>query len=321
MKIIDCLCNLPTLEGIIDQVVGLPPQMTEYLRNVFGPRVAPMFGLTAEELARAKEEMNEEELWKYMEPKVRHIAQSEEQFISTLDSWGVEIAVLFNFDEETVSGVRGLTNDYYAGVVSRHPDRLRCFAGVDPHKGMDAVREVERAVKELGLHGVALRPFMQQIPADHRKFYPIYAKCVELGVPVWIHTSISYASLPMYVAHPSHLDQVCLDFPELKVVAGHGGWPWTAELVAVAWRHPNLYIDFSSVRPRYVGRHNTSWEPLVEYGNSILADRIVFGSTWLYVGMSVPEMVEEIKQMPLKEGILEKWLYHNAARLLGIEQE
>ena len=313
------LCNLPTLESIFDMVVSLPPQMVDYLRRIFGPRVAPAFGLTAEELARAKEEMAPGELRRFLEPRVAPLAMSEEQFISLLDSWDVEIAVLFNFDEETVSGLKGLGNDYYAGVVQRHPHRLRGFAGVDPHKGMEAVREVERAVKELGLHGVALRPFMQQIPADHRKFYPIYAKCVELGVPVWIHTSVSYARLPMHLAHPSHLDHVCLDFPELKVIAGHGGWPWTAELVAVALRHPNLYIDFSSFRPRYVGRHNTGWEPLVEYGSNLLSDRIVFASTWLYVGMSVPEMVEEIRMMPLKEGVLEKWLYANARRLLGLD--
>ncbi len=318
MKIIDCLCNLPTKEGLIDQIAGLPPQMVNYLDNVFGPRAAPMFGMTAEELSAAKREMPEEELVAFLEPRVEPLAQTEEQFITTLDEWGVEVACLFNFDEQTVSGIKGLSNDYYAGVVSRHPQRLRCFAGIDPHKGMDAVREVERSVKDLGLHGIALRPFMHQIPADHRKFYPIYEKCVELNIPVWLHQSISFASLPMHVAHPSHLDQVALDFPQLKVIAGHGGWPWTAELVAVAWRHENIYIDFSSLRPRYVGKHNTGWEPIVEYGGNILSDKIIFGSTWLFLGMSVPEMVEEYKQFPVKEEVLSKWFYDNAARLLGL---
>ncbi|MFW6113737.1 MAG: amidohydrolase family protein [Actinomycetota bacterium] len=318
MKIIDCLCNIPTLEAVIDQIVGLPPQMSEYLRSIYGPRVAPMIGLTPEELASAKEQMSEEELYAFLEPRVRPMARSEEQFIEMLDEWEVEVAVLYNMDEESAAGVKGLPNDYFADVVSRHPDRLRSFAGIDPHKGMEAVREVERAVKELGLHGVTMRPFVQQLPADHRKFYPIYAKCVELDVPVWLHQSVSFASLPMFIEHPSHLDQVALDFPELKLIAGHGGWPWTAELVAVAWRHPNVYVDFASMRPRYVGRHNTGWEPLVEYGNSILSDRILFGSTWIFMGMSVPEMVAEIKEMPLKEGVLEKWLHHNARSLLAL---
>jgi len=107
------------------------------------------------------EEMSEEELYRFLEPKVEPMAQTEEQFLAMLDSWDVEIAVLYNMDEETVSGLKGLSNDYFAEVVSRHPERLRCFAGIDPHKGMDAVREVERSVRELGLHGVAMRPFMQ----------------------------------------------------------------------------------------------------------------------------------------------------------------
>ncbi len=321
MKIIDCLCNLPTKEGIIDQIVGLPPQMTNYLERVFGPRVAPMLGMTAEELGKIKKDMSEDELAGFLEPRVEPLAQTEEQFIETLDQWGVEIACLFNFDEETVSGIKGLPNDYYAEVVKRHPDRFRCFAGIDPHKGMDAVKEIERAAKELGLHGIAMRPFMHQIPADHRKFYPLYAKCVELNLPVWLHHSVSFATLPMYTAHPSHLDQVALDFPQLKIIAGHGGWPWTTELAAVAWRHPNIYIDFSSLRPRYVGKPNTGWEPIIHYGNNILSDRIVFASTWLFLGMSVPEMVAEIKEFPVKEEVLPKWLYHNAVRLLGLDEK
>lgn len=319
MKIIDCLCNIPTKEAIIDQISGLPPEMSEYLRRIYGPRVAPLLGLDPEELASAKEEMSEEELYRFLEPKVESLARSEQEFIELLDDWEVEIAVLYNMDEETTSGVKGLSNDYFADVVSRNPGRLRSFAGIDPHKGMDAVREVERVVKELGLHGVAMRPFIQRIPADDRKFYPIYAKCVELRIPVWLHQSVSFARVPMFLEHPSHLDQVALDFPELTLIAGHGGWPWTAELVAVAWRHQNVYIDFASMRPRYVARHNTGWEPLVEYGNSLLSDRILFGSTWLFMGMTVPQMVDEIKQMPLKEGVLEKWLYGNAATLLGVE--
>lgn len=318
MKIIDCLCNLPTKEGLINEIVSLPPQMIFYLEKVFGPRAAPMFGMTVEELSAAKREMKEEELVAFLEPRVEHLAQSEEQFAALLDEWSVEVACLFNFDEYTVSRIKGLPNDYYAGVVSRNPQRLRCFAGVDPHKGMEAVREVERSIKELGLHGIALRPFMHQIPADHRKFYPIYAKCVELDVPVWLHQSISFASLPMHVAHPSHLDQVALDFPQLKMIAGHGGWPWTAELVAVAWRHENIYIDFSSLRPRYIARHNTGWEPIIEYGGNILSNKIVFGSTWLYLGMGVPQMVEEYKQFPVKEEVLSKWFYQNATLLLGL---
>lgn len=155
MRIIDCLCNLPTKEAIIDQVTGLPPQMAEYLLRIYGPRVAPLLGLTAEELYRAKLEMSEEELHRFLEPRVEPLAMNEKDFIRLLDEWGVEVAVLYNMDEETASGVKGLPNDYFAEVVSRHPNRLRCFAGVDPHKGMQAVREVERCVKELGLHGVA----------------------------------------------------------------------------------------------------------------------------------------------------------------------
>ena len=295
--------------------------MSRYLRDVFGPRVAPLLGISAEELYNLKISMNAFELKNALKPylpKIRKLTSTLDDFVVQLDKMGVEKAVIFNLDEETPSGIAGLPNDYYAGIVKEYPNKFIGFAGIDPLKGMDAVREIRRSY-DLGLRGVAVRPFMFQIPPTHAKMYPIYSTCVELDIPIWFHLSINFSTNSMEVERPIYLDIVCQDFPELKIIAGHGGWPWVNEMVAVAWRNPNMYIDIASYVPKYLGMKGTGWEPLINLGNSILQDRILFGSTWLFMGMSIKQLADGVMELPLKEEVKKKWLYRNAAKLLGIE--
>ncbi len=320
-RIIDSLCYVPTEEVFIDLLVSLPPQMSRYLKDVFGPRVAPLLGISAEELYNMKSTLTVEELKaaiKPFMPKIRKLTMSIEEFVDQLNKMGVEKAVIFNLDEETPSGIAGLPNDYYADIVKNYPEKFIGFAGIDPLKKMKAVREINRCY-DLGLRGVAVRPFMFGIPPHDAKMYPIYSKCVELDIPIWFHLSINYSANSMEVERPIYLDVVAQDFPELKVIAGHGGWPWVDELVAVAWKNPNIYIDIASYLPKYIGMKGTGWEPLIHYGNSILQDKILFGSTWLFMGTTIKKLADAVMALPLKEEVKKKWLYHNAAKLLGIE--
>jgi predicted TIM-barrel fold metal-dependent hydrolase len=319
-KIIDSLCYVPTEEVFIDLLVSLPPQMSRYLKDVFGPRVAPLLGITAEELFNMKMSLSVSELKEAIKPllpKIKKMTMSVEEFVKQLDKMGVEKAIIFNLDEETPSGIPGLPNDYYAEIVNQFPDKFIGFAGIDPLKGINAVKEIRRSY-DLGLRGAAVRPFMFKIPPNHAKFYPLYSACVELDIPIWFHLSINYSTYSMEVERPIYLDLVAQDFPELKIIAGHGGWPWVNELVAVAWRNPNIYIDIASYLPKYIGMNGTGWEPLIHYGNSVLQDRILFGSTWLFMGASIKQLADGVRMLPLKEKVKDKWLYHNAARLLGI---
>jgi predicted TIM-barrel fold metal-dependent hydrolase len=321
LRIIDSLCYVPTEEVFIDLLVSLPPQMSRYLKDVFGPKVAPLIGMSAEELYEMKVSLSPEELKEAIAPylpKIKKLTTTVEDFVIQLNNMGVEKAVIFNLDEETPSGIAGLPNDYYADIVQRFPDKFVGFAGIDPLKGMDAIREIRRA-HNLGLRGVAVRPFMFKTPPTHAKMYPIYATCVELDIPIWFHLSINYSTNSMEYERPIFLDTVAQDFPELKMIAGHGGWPWVNEMVAVAWRNPNIYIDIASYLPKYIGMKGTGWEPLIHYGNSVLQDRILFGSTWLFMGLSIKQLADGVYQLPLKEEVKHKWLYQNAARLFGFE--
>lgn len=319
-RIIDSLCYLPTEEVMVDMVVSLPPQMARYLKDIFGPRVGPLLGMEAAELYDMKVSLTVDELRKAIAPKMRPLTMSVDAFVEQLDTMGVERAVIFKLDEETPSGIPGLPNDYYAEVVRNYPDRFIGIAGIDPLKGMAAVREIRRSY-DLGLRGIAVRPFMFGIPPHHAKMYPLYATCVELDIPVWFHLSINYSTNTMEVERPIYLDLVAQDFPELKIIAGHGGWPWVNEMVAVAWRNANIYIDIASYIPKYLAMPGGGWEPLMKFGNSILQDRILFASTWLFMGASIKELADGVRELPLKEEVKDKWLYRNAARLFGVEKD
>jgi hypothetical protein len=184
---------------------------------------------------------------------------------------------------------------------------------------MKAVRELERCVRELGLKGLVLRPFGLEMCATDRRFYPLYAKAVELNIPIWLHTSINYSyTIAMDYGRPGYVDQVACDFPELKMILGHGGWPWVEEAIAVCMKHPNVYIDFSSILPKYLVTPDTGWGALIRYGGTILQNKILFASGWAMLGMSVEHLIEEVIKLPLNPGVAEKWLYKNAAGLLGL---
>jgi len=316
-KIIDALCYVPTEEVVVDLIASLPPQMARYLKDVFGPRVTPLLGMTPQELFEMKTKLSQDDLKKAIAPKMKALAMPIEDFIRHLDESGVEKAAIFNLDEESASGLKGLPNDYYADIVRRYPDKFIGIAGIDPLKGMDAYREIRRC-KDIGLSGIAVRPFMFGIPPHHPKMYPLYAACVELDMPIWFHLSINYSTNTMEVERPIYVDMVAQDFPDLKIIAGHGGWPWVSEMVAVAWRNANVYIDIASYVPKYLAMPGSGWEPLLRYGNSILQDRVVFGSTWLFMGSSIKQLADGVRELPLKEEVKDKWLYHNARRLFGL---
>ena len=133
---------------------------------------------------------------------------------------------------------------------------------------MDAVRELEQLVRDRGFRGLSVRPFMIGLPADDRRYYPLYAKCVELDVPVSIHSSANWTTVAVSdLGHPRHIDVVAADFPELKIVMSHAGYPWVLESVLLAWKYPNVYLELAAHRPKYLATPGTGWEPLLRYGH------------------------------------------------------
>jgi predicted TIM-barrel fold metal-dependent hydrolase len=227
----------------------------------------------------------------------------------------VEKAVIFGADIETTFGSK-VPNEVIANIVDKYPEKFIGFAGVDPHKGMDAVRELDRAFRELHLVGLNLAPWLHKLTANDKKFYPLYAKCVEYNIPVILHTSINFSPYTkMDFGNPMYLDEVAMDFPELKIVASHGGWPWVQVLIALAWRHDNIYIELSGVRPKYWTVQGSGWEPLLRYGTTLLKERIFCGTDWPLI--SYETYMQDLEDSPIQKEIKELWAYKNAEKFFG----
>jgi predicted TIM-barrel fold metal-dependent hydrolase len=156
--------------------------------------------------------------------------------------------------------------------MDRCAGRVGGLFGVDITRGMTGVRELEAAVKELGFEGAHIHPYGWGLPLNHRDFYPFYAKCVELDVPVVVQCGHSAEQMPSEMGRPIHLDDVSLYFPELRIVASHTGWPWVQELIALAWKHSNLFIGAGAHAPKY-------WDPaLVQFLNTRGKGKVLWGT-------------------------------------------
>jgi len=318
-RVIDMFGALPTAEAIGQFVAGTATRAGDGYLDMYGGRMAGLFGMTEEQLRRTSREMPHKELSVLLTERYRSSEIPLDKFMAMLDEWGVEKTVICIADEGEISGMVA-DNDGLAQLVRKYPDKLIGFAGENPHKGMAAVRDLERCVRGLGLKGLMLRPFAQEMRADDRRFYPLYTKAAELNIPVWIHTSINFSyTITIDYGRPIYLDHVACDFPELKLIIGHGGWPWVEEAMAICWKHPNVYIDFLSVLPRYLTAPDTGWGSLVRYGNTILQDKVLFASAWIMLGIPVDQVISEVAKLPLKEEVKEKWFYKNAAKLLGLD--
>lgn len=236
-----------------------------------------------------------------------------EQMLAQMDAAGIERAFLV----ATKTGRLGLPgswhlpNEIVAEAVRRHPGRFYGLAGLDPTEGMSGVRALERAVKELGFIGAHMYPHWFELAPDHAKWYPFYAKCVELDVPVQMQVGQSLIYTPEQplrsVGRPITLDAVACDFPELRVIGIHVGIPWTEEMIAMAWKHQNIYIGSDAHSPKY-------WPAsFVHYINTYGQDKVLFGTDFPVLDFARTR--EEIEAVGLREEVKHKLLRENALRI------
>lgn len=239
------------------------------------------------------------------------------KYLATYEKLGAKHVVVKARDNETTFGLK-VKNEDAAAFCRKHGDRFLGFAGVDPHKGIAAVKELEFAVRELGLRGLNLQCFELKLPINDKKMYPLYAKCIELDIPVNIHTGINFSTASqMDYGRPAYLDEVMQHFPELRVCASPPGWPWVEELIGVAWRHANVHIGVVAVRPKLLGLDDSGYKPLLAYGTKVLKDRILTGTS--FPMQPLEQAYAEFDALPLPDDVRRKWMHDNAARFLGLK--
>lgn len=248
----------------------------------------------------------------------RDMCPSDADFAAMLDSASVDKAVVYNELYETSIGVATSTNEAVAEYVAKDPGRLVGMGGVDPWDDA-SVDDMERGVRELGMRGFVLSPFKQKLLPTEGRLSRVFANCERLGVPILLHGGINWWKVVPYdIGHPRYIDAMANAFPKLKIVVLHACWPWVNDAVMVAWRHPNVYLDISAHRPRHFTAPSSGWEPLLYYGNRMLQDKVIFGSTWTLLGTTIGALIEEVRALPLKEPVVDKWLGDNAARVFEL---
>jgi uncharacterized protein len=229
--------------------------------------------------------------------------------IAAMDAGGVGFGLLSAWH-----GPEGalVTNDEVAGWVAEHPDRLAGVAAVDLRRPMDAVRELRRAVTELGFKALRVVPWLWEAPPTDRRYYPLYAACVELGVPFCTQVGHTGPLRPSETGRPiPYIDQVAIDFPELVIVGGHIGYPWTEEMVAVARKHEHVYIDTSA----YTARR---YPPeLVAYLRTRGGSRkVMFGSN--HPMIAPQQALEHLDALHIDDATREQFLHGNAERVFAL---
>lgn len=173
-----------------------------------------------------------------------------------------------------------LPNDYMSKYCAEHPDLYVGYAGIDPNMPtVAAIRELDRSVNDLNLMGLKFHPAYQNFfPNDRDKMWPIYERCVEYDLPILFHTgSTRMTNCSIRSSKPEYIDEVANDFPDLRIIMSHFGWPWTEEALAVMWRHENVYCDLSGWLPKHI--YDT--QPIVfQYMNSVMPEKFVYGSDY-----------------------------------------
>ncbi len=197
--------------------------------------------------------------------------------------------------------------------LDKDPDHLIGVASVDPTAGiMRAVRELEAYVRDYPICGLKLEPFYLYKDPTDRMYYPLYAKCEELGLAVQTQVGGTGPLFPSRTGQPLHIDEVALDFPDLTIVCGHVGSPWVDEMIHVAWKHANVYIDTSARLPKHF--EPTFQKFLASYGQ----DKCIHASDWPL--LSFDASLDQIDLMGLKPEVKAKFLHGNAIRAFGLER-
>lgn len=201
------------------------------------------------------------------------------------------------------------TIDEVAQYTTRHPDRFVGLAGYNPFRIKESLREIEQGVKQYGFKGVYVHIYGFDIPLSDAKMYPLFAKCVELDIPVSMQVGHVLEAMPSEHGRPIYLDKIASDFPELKMIGAHTGWPWAAELISACYKWDNVYFGIDGWLPKYLGPE------ILHFMNSRMGmDRCVWGTN----GLPWKASLDQMDQIGLKDDVKRKVLRDNTVQLFGL---
>ncbi len=245
---------------------------------------------------------NHQEIGKELEPP------RVDQTIALMDAAGVEKGLICSWQNQEGTLI---SNQEVYEVVKQYPERLVGIASAPLHQPVRAVQELKACVNDYGFKGLRIVQWHWNLPPTHAYYYPLYATCVELDIPVCLQVGHTGPLMPSEVGRPiPYIDQIALDFPDLKIVCGHIGYPWTTEMIAVATKHNHVYIDTSAyTAKRYPFE-------LINYVKGHGQNKVLFGTN--YPMITALKCLEHLGSLELSDEIRQKFLYDNAVNVFGL---
>jgi predicted TIM-barrel fold metal-dependent hydrolase len=227
--------------------------------------------------------------------------------LDEMDHFNIEKAML------GIGGRADIERNESARALKEHPDRFFASYEVDPNRGMQGVRDLVRAYEEFGIKAATAFPagMLPQVPINDKKLYPLYAKCIELDIPICITTGVPGPRLPMLCQKTELLDEVCWFFPELRIVMRHGAEPWDALAVKLMLKWPNLYYSTSAFSPKYYPK------TIINFANTRGTDKVMYAG-YFPMGLSLERIFKDMQDVPFRDHVWPKFLHENAARVFKL---
>ncbi|MCC7182444.1 MAG: amidohydrolase [Rhodocyclaceae bacterium] len=236
-----------------------------------------------------------------------------EDMVAQMDAGNVASIVVSGYDARRSTGLF-VENDWVGDLAHRLPGRIVCGVGVDPLNDiMSTLDEIERCAERYDARLVRLFPYAAALRPDDRRFYPIYAKCCEHDLAVWTQVGHTAGLMPSEPGRPIHLDRVALDFPALRIIGGHIGWPWESEMIAMALKHPNVYVSTCAHAPDH-------WpSEFLKFMKTRGRRKVLFGSNWPYIDFT--RYFRHFEALGLDDETERLFLCENARRVLRMTNE
>jgi uncharacterized protein len=289
---------MPTDVGVIDLMLGIPSgdpkRWYDFLRTQLLDRES-----------REDFEFPAEYMFKHVPQFQEHMDDPVTYLLSEMDKHGVARAMVGT----------SFKNDQAQKAIKDYPDRFFGSFEVDPNRGMEAVRELEAAVTELGVKAATAFPagLTPQVPINDKKFYPIYAKCVELDIPICVCAGVPGPRVPFAPQDVALIDEVCWFFPELKFVTRHGCEPWADLAVKLMLKWPNLYYSTSAFAPKYYPKD------VIHFANTRGADKVMYAG-YFPMGLTLDRIFEDMPDVPFRDHVWPKFLRENAVRVFKLDE-
>jgi len=200
-----------------------------------------------------------------------------EALIAEMDRHNVETILVSGYDARRSNGLH-VENDWVGELARKAPGRVIVGIGIDPLRDiMESLGEIDRCVESFGARLVRLFPYAADLSPADRRFYPIYAKCCEHRLAIWTQVGHTAGLMPSEPGRPILLDRVALDFPDLRIIGGHIGWPWHEEMIAMALKHPNVYFSTCAHAPDH-------WPSgVLHFLRTRGRRKVIFGTNWPYI--------------------------------------